>query len=179
MNRKQIKLKVAELLAAGTPKSAVFAELSGQGLKDRRLAYLIAAYPEPHRCLEHERSNNALITLMFVQAVFALISGLAIGAKIGPTAMWVVAGLMALIPLLFAWGFYRHAAGAYHAYIILTVAQMPKQFEGLAGAPILSAVAIGVGLAMAGFVWYVRAKIFPDFTFIAVAKAKGRYVFSS
>jgi hypothetical protein len=47
MNKKEAKAKIAALLAAGSRKAEVLANLSGQGLKDRVLARLIASRPDP------------------------------------------------------------------------------------------------------------------------------------
>jgi hypothetical protein len=178
MNKKEIKNKVNELLASGVAKSEVFAQLSGQGVKDNQLAYYIAAYAPPHLTEEYAGKVSTLVTLMFVQALIASFMGFIIGAKIGPTAQWVFAVLIASIPLLFAWGFYKNYVGAYNAYILLSVVQIPKQFTGISESPIATSIGIAVGLGILIFVWYLQRKIFPDFTFVAPKKIKGKYVFS-
>lgn len=178
MNKKEIKNKVNELLASGVAKSDVFAQLSGQGIKDYRLAFYIASYASPRLHEEHAGKVNTLITLMFVQALLAFFMGVVIGAKIGPNAQWVVGAIAASIPLLFAWGFNKNFAGAYNAYILLSIAQLPKQFAGFSDNPIATSIGLSVGLGLLIFVWYVRQKIFPDFAFIAPKKIKGQYVFS-
>lgn len=178
MNKKEIQARVRELLTAGTAKTEVFAQLAGQGVKDSRLAYFIASYADPNRCDDHERKVNVLITVMFIQALIAFLLGFGIGAKIGPNAKWIVGALTGLIPLLFAWGFYMHRAGAYNAYILLTIVQLPKSFEGFASSPVATSIAIAVNVAVLAYVWYVREKLFPDFAFITPKKIKGEYVFS-
>jgi hypothetical protein len=178
MNKKEIQAKVRELLAAGTTKTEVFAQLTGQGVKDSQLAYFIASYADPNRCDDHERKVNILITIMFVQALIAFFLGFGIGAKIGPHAMLVVGALIALIPLLFAWGFFAHRVGAYNAYIFLTIIQLPRSFEGFASSPVATSIAIAFNVAILAYVWYVREKLFPDFSFITPKKVKGEYVFS-
>lgn len=179
MNKKEIDYKVKGLISSGVPRSEVFSQLSGQGLKDSQLAYLIASYADPVLCHIHDRKVNFAITLMFVQSAVAFLAGFGIGASIGPSAQWVAAGLFALIPLLFAWGFYKHKAGAYNAYIILAITQLPRQLEGFTSSPIATSVSLAIGVSMLVYVWYVRQKIFPDFSFIAPKKIKGQYVFAS
>lgn len=178
MNKKEIQASVRDLLGKGTAKSEVFAQLSGQGVKDSQLAYFIASYADPNRCDEHDRKVNILITIMFVQAVIAFLLGFGIGAKIGPNAKWIVGALIALIPLLFAWGFYRHRVGAYNAYLLLTIVQLPKSFEGFASSPIATSIVLAINIAVLAYVWYVREKLFPGFAFITPKKIKGEYVFS-
>ena len=177
MTKTEIKSKVGELLSSGAAKSEVFAQLSGQGAKDSQLAYFIASYPDPVRCDEHSGKVNVLITLMLIQALIAFLLGFGVGAKIGPNAKWIVGGLIALIPLLFAWGFYANRVGAYNAYILLSIVQLPKSFEGFSSNPVASSIAVAIGIGLIAYVWYVREKIFPGFAFTTPKKVKGEYVF--
>ena len=179
MNKKEIKAKVAELLSTNTEKSEVFAQLSGQGIKDSRLAYLIASYADPARCIQHERKVNLLVTLIFIQAVIAFLIGYRIGAKSGPEAKWIIGGLCASILVLFAWGFHTHRVSAYNAWILLSIIQLPKSLDGFTASPLASTIGISISLGMLLYVWYLREQLFPDFAFLTPRKVKGRYVFSS
>lgn len=179
MNKNEIQAAVIDMLGSGMGKTEVFAKLSGQGMKDSRLAYMVASYADPARCDEHDRKVNILITIMFIQAVIAFLMGFSIGAQIGPNAKWVVSGLIAAIPLLFAWGFYRHKVGAYNIYIVLTIIQFPRSLDGFASNPVINGIALAINLAVLAYVMYVRQKLFPDFIFISPKKVKGQYIFSS
>ncbi|MNF65029.1 hypothetical protein D3C85_971890 [compost metagenome] len=179
MKTKEAKAKVKDLLSSGVPRSEVFAQLSGQGVKDRLLARLIASTADPYLCDIHDRKVNALITLMFIQAALALLVGFIIGSTIGPNARWVIGGLGALVPLLFVWGFYNHLAGAYNTYIILSLGSAGRQVEGLISGSIIMFVGSVIGLGMFAYVFYVRQKLFPDLAFFTPRKVKGRYVFFS
>lgn len=178
MDKKEIKARVHDLLATGTAKSTVFAQLSGQGVKDSQLAHMIASYADPARCDAQAGKVKLLAFLMVLQAIAAFFLGFGIGSAIGPNARWIVAGVAALIPLLLAWGFDDHRAWAYNAYIVLTLVQLPRSFEGFAAAPTSALVFPAINIALLGFVWYLRSKIFPDFAFINVRKSKGSYVFA-
>lgn len=177
MNKAEIKIKVKELLSSGTAKAEVFTQLSGQGVKDSQLAYFIASHPDPVRCDEYCGKVNVLITLMFIQAVIAFLLGFGIGAKIGPNAKWIMGVLIALIPLLFAWGFYANRVGAYNVYILLSIVQLPRSFEGFSSNPVASSIGIAIGIGLLAYVWYVREKIFPGFILTTPKKVKGTYVF--
>lgn len=178
MNKKEIKTRVTDLIASGVLKSEVFTRLRGQGVKDSHLAHFIASYVDPARCTKNERKVDILILLMFVQALFVFAVGYGIGQKIGGNAKWVVALGITSIPLLFAWGFYKHFAGAYNAYFFLSIIQLPKQFEGFFATPISSGIGLVIGICMIAYVWYVRHSLFPDFGFITPKKEKGQYVFA-
>lgn len=178
MNKKEIKAKVTELLLSGVTKMEVFTQLSGQGIKDSQLAYFIASHADPGLCTEHDRKVNIIIGLMSIQTVLAFLFSLAIGAKIGPNAKWIIASLGALLPLLFAWGFYKHRVGVYNAYIILSIIQLPRSFEGFTESPTASAIGLAMSLGMLAYISYVRGKLFPDFAFISPRKIKGQYVFT-
>jgi len=179
LDKKEIKKEVTEMLNSGKPKSEVFQTLSGGVVKDNQLAIFIASHPYPNLYEEHYKKINVLISLMFIQALFGVFLGFGIGSEMGPTAMWVFAALIALIPLLFAYGFYKNHAGTYNAYILLTIIQLPKMFTGITQTPVASAIGIVIGLSILGYVWYVRSLLFPDFTFITPKKIKGQYAFSS
>jgi hypothetical protein len=116
---------------------------------------------------------------MFIQAALALLIGFSIGSTIGPNARWVIGGLSALVPLLFAWGFYNHLAGAYNAYIVLSMGSAARQVEGVISGSISMFIGSVIGIGMFAFVCYVRQKIFPDLAFFTPRKVKGRYVFSN
>jgi len=178
MDKKEIQAKVRQLLAAGAAKAEVFAQLSGEGAKDSQLAYSIASYADPIRCDEHARKVNTLVTIMFIQAMLAFLIGFAMGAQVGPNARWAFGALAALIPSFLAWGFYTHRVGAYNAYIVLTFIQIPNSIKGFASDPITTAISLAISIALLAFVWYVREKIFPDFSFFVPKKIKGEYVFS-
>ncbi len=165
------------LIESGMRKSEVFFQLSEKGVKDSRLAHFIASHADPVLHDKHEKLNNFAITLMFVQALFALIVGYGLGAQIGPNAKWITAAIIGSIPLLFAWGFYKQFVGAYNAYILLTIINLPKQFEGFTKAPIASLIGLGISVFILALVWYLRSKLFPNFGFIAPKKIKGEYVF--
>lgn len=178
MNKREIKNKVGELLLAGVAKSEVFAQLSGQGMKDNDLAYCIASYVTPWLSEQYAGKVNILITLMFIQALLVFFIGYGIGAKIGPNAQWIIATLIASIPLMFAWGFYKNNVGAYNAYLLLSIVQFPRQFSGFMESPIVSSIGLAIGLSLLAFVWYLHQKLFPDFVLTTVKKVKGEYVFS-
>ena len=179
MDKKETKKKVAELLNSGIPKSEVFQSLAGGVVRDSQLALFIASHPNQNLYEEHYKKVNVLISIMFFQALFAAFLGFGIGSKIGPISMWIFAALIALIPLLFAFGFYKNHVGTYNAYILLTLIQAPKMFTGITQTPVATGIGIVIGLFILGYVWYVRSLLFPDFTFITPKKIKGKYVFSS
>lgn len=179
MTKVEMKAKVRELLAAGTPKSQVFAQLRGKDVKDKHVARAIASYADPIRCTQHKLKLNVLIAIMFIQALLGFAFGFAYGMEIGPNAKWVLAGLTAAVPLLFAWGFYRHRVTAFHVYIVLAMVQTPSVMKGFTAEPVETSFAILVHLGVLAYVCYVRDKLFPDFTMITPRKVKGEYTFSS
>lgn len=178
MDKTEIKKQVHELLVTGTNKTSVFARLSGQGIKDAKLAHMIASHADARRGDAHGGKVKVIVVMMVLQALLGMVWGFTIGAQIGPNAKWIVAGLITLIPLLLAWGFYDHRAWAYNAYIALTLSQLPRGFAGLASDPMTTLAFLAVNLALLAFVWYVRTKIFPDFGFMNARKVQGKYVFA-
>jgi hypothetical protein len=177
MNKTEMRAKVKELLSTGITKSEAFAQLSGQGVNESQLAYFIAGYPDPSRCAEHSGKVKVLIAVMIIQAVILFPVGFFIGAKIGANAKWIIGFISALIPLLFAFGFYGNRVGAYNAYILLSIVQIPNAFKGFTSTPIASSIGLAISIALIAFVWHVREKVFPGFTFVTPKKVKGKYIF--
>jgi hypothetical protein len=179
MTRSEARAHVQQMLAAGMGRSAVFARLSGHGLKDSRLARLVAGQAHPQVLQAQRPRVKALVGVMLLLAVLTFAMGYLLADQTGPVRRWFVGGLLALVPLLFAWGFHQNRAGAYNAYIFLSVVQLPKQFEGFTETPIASSLAIAVSLALLGFVARLRYRLFPDLFLLSPAKVKGQYRFST
>lgn len=181
MNKKEIQTKVNHLLSSGIPKSTVFANLSGQGIKDSQLAYFIAAHADPMRRLAHDKKVSIIITIMLIQAALGFIVGFNAGAQIGPNASLFFGGIAILIQILFALAFYKYQVGAYNAYIVFAMINMPKSLLDLTVTPISTSEMVGIciSICILAYVWYVRTKIFPDFVFVSPKKIKGQYIFTS
>ncbi|MNK52881.1 hypothetical protein D3C87_718270 [compost metagenome] len=139
----------------------------------RCFIFLCLALPSRVSFLVH-----ILITIMLAQALIAFFLGLDIGARMGPTAKWVMGVSMTLIPLFLVWGFYNHRVGAYNAYILLVLPQFPRALEGFTSSPATTTIALAISIVILAFVWYVRGKIFPDFVFVNPRKIKGKYFFA-
>ncbi|KAE8754747.1 hypothetical protein FSO04_37975 [Paraburkholderia madseniana] len=178
MNRKEIKAQVVQLLSDGVAKSEVFTRLAGQGVKDRLLAYLIAAHADPERCRANRGHLIAVRVIAWLQVIVGLLAGYAVGSEISAVAGLIVAGVAVAISLLFVWGFSKNNVGAYNAYLILTITQLPRQFTGFAERPVSTLIGCLLGVGLFAYIWYVRTRIFPDFNFIAPKKMNGKYVFS-
>ena len=175
MDKKEIRARADYMLASGRPRAEVFDLLAGRGLKDSALAYHVAAWPAPDRVEAQHGKVRVLIWVMAAQALLAFALGFGIGLNMSAGARWTMAFLIAAIPLLFAWGFHKNKVGAYNAYLLLSVIQLPRQFDGFSESPIASSLAIAVGLAILGFVAMVRHRLFPDFVWLSPRKVKGRY----
>jgi hypothetical protein len=177
MNKTEIKSKVNELLSSGTSKSEVFGQLSGLGVKDSQLAYFIASYPNPERCKQHRGKVKFLVLLMFIQTVLAFLMILGMDAKVGVIIKWIVGAFFSIIPMSFAWGFYTNRVAAYNVYIMLSLIQLPKSFEGFSSSSVSSWIGIALEIGLIACVWYVREKVFPGFAFMRPKRLKGEYVF--
>ncbi len=178
MKRAEIRARVDELMRGGMGKQAIYEQLKGEGASEMQTAFFVASHADPERCARHRGKVRALLVIMALQALMGFAMGWALGAQIGPTARWVAAILVMLIPLAFAWGFHKNRAGYYNAYIILSALQLPNSLGGLATDPVATLVAIVLSIAVIAYVAYVRGKLFPDFRFIGPRKVDGRYVFA-
>jgi hypothetical protein len=178
MDRKEIKAQVVQLLADGVAKSEVFSRLAGQGIKDRAVAYQIAAYADPQRCRANHGHLIVVRVIAWLQVLLGLLIGFAIGIRISPVAGLICAGVIGGFALLFVWGFSKNSFIAYRAYLLLTITQFPRQLTGFDAHPMPTLISLLIGLALFAYIWFVRSRIFPDFNFVSPRKVNGRYVFA-
>ncbi|MXN79245.1 permease [Burkholderia sp. 4701] len=184
MNKTEAKTRIAAMLSAGSTKSNVLAALSGQGVKDRVLASLIASRPDPDRCRQNRLHVRLLIALGILQLLYCLWLAYTFVVDAGPpgTTSVVVIGLFLAVTvplsLLFIWGFATYRVTLYHAYIALSIAQMPKLIERLATDPGDALKGLAISIALVVYVYFVRNRLFPDYVWFWPRKAGGRYVFA-
>lgn len=137
MKLKELKQQISSQLAGGMKKSEVFEQVCQQGAKPRAAAKLIASYADPARCAAHRGKVKVLVGIMCFLVMICFISGYFTGMDKGQGGSWIFAILMAIIPAAFAQGFYRNSASAYNIYLILTIIQLPRAFEGFTQTPVL------------------------------------------
>lgn len=179
MNKKESKRQLVAMLESGHSKSEIFKTLSGGEVKDRVLAYWIGAYADPELCQRHSGKIKTLLFLTIAQALLGAVLGFFLGSMIGPGAAVFFTLFAAVVPLLFTWGFYKNVAQAYTLYVILSLSQFPRMFQGFEEDPLLTLVGAGITLGMVFFVAYLKTLLFPDLGFLGSKKVKGHYVFSS
>ncbi|RQS13630.1 permease [Burkholderia sp. Bp8998] len=178
MNKKEAKTRIAALLSAGARKADVLAELAGQGLKDRVLAHLIASRPDPELCRKNKVHTRVLIGLGIAQLVISLaLAYLILADTLSEGAALLFLALTVPLSLLFIWGFATHRVGAYHAFIVLSLLQVPKTIADLGRDPSVALPTLGVTVILVGYVWFVRNRLFPDFGWFTPRKVDGRYAF--
>ncbi len=179
MNKKEIQAQINSRLANGESKTSTFTQLSGQGVSDRVLAHLIASHASPQLCDRHAKLVDAMIVISWLQLGFMVLLSVALGFKAGLVAMVLITAFLGAFAYLFVWGFTNNKAWAYNVTIVLSVINLPKAFTGFAETPVLSTVGLAISIGLLAFTWYVRGKIFPDFSFISPKKVKGSYIFSN
>lgn len=178
MDKQEIKAKVAELISGGLTKADVFATLTDKGVKDRVAAYSIASYADPQRCRANRGHIRAVVINAWLQVILGVVFGLALGVEIQPLAGLIVGGLVGGIGLLFVFGFSRNKAGAYNAWLLLAMIEIPREALAISKDPIPAIISIAILLALLGYISYVRSRLFPDFLMLRPRKIRGKYVFS-
>jgi hypothetical protein len=179
LDKKEIKRQLAAMLEAGRSKTETFKAFSGGAVKDRVLAYWIGARADPALREKHALKVNILLALMCVQALLGAVSGFYLGSTIGPGAVVFFTLFAVLVPLAFAWGFYKNSARAYTLYLILTVSQISRMFKGYEDDPVMTVAGFVITLGIVCFVAWVKVLLFPDLGFVGSKRVKGEYVFSN
>jgi hypothetical protein len=178
MDKKEMKARIEEMLSAGEKKRDVFDALSGEGVKDRVIAYWIAAHVAPQRCAANKWHIRALIVISWIELVLGLLVGFSIGVKTSPVAGLVTGVAVGLFCALFVWGFTKNRANVYNATILITLIQIPRAVQGFSSESGITLIALLINLALVAYVWFVRNRLFPDFAFVSPRKSNGQYVFS-
>lgn len=179
MDKKEIKRQVFEMLDAGRSKTETFKALSGGKVKDRVLAAWIGGRPDPVLRKRHSVKVTILVVLMGILGLMGMLAGWlhindgGIGMDL---AIMLIAGV---IPLLFAWGFYKGIAVVYTIYVTFTISQLPREFVGFSEEPISTLLGIAFILAIVFFVGWVKSLLFPDLALVGAKKIKGQFVFSN
>lgn len=178
MNKKEIRNQIANLISSGVKKHEVFTQLSGQGVSDSRLAYMVAAYPNPQRVADSKIWVRILLFISGLQVLLGFIVGFGIGIHSNLNAGLFLGTLISLFMLLFFLGFYKNKVAAYNVTIILSITQFSHLLKGFESSPNTTIFAILINIALVGYVAFVRHKLFPDFILMTPRKVNGSYVFS-
>lgn len=179
MNLKQAKADIRQRLDQGESKTAVFEDVKLRGVSERAAAAMIAAHAAPELCQRHDRIRAAVIVLAWVELLFGVLLGFAVGESIRPSWGIVLAGLMALIGITFVWGFTQNRLWAYNVTIVMTVCNLPRTTLDLLSDPGPTALGLAIGLPLLAFIWYVRTRLFPDIAVLGPRQVDGRYVFTT
>jgi len=177
MNKNEVRAKVTEMLSAGEKKQDVFAGLSGKGVKDRVLAYLIASHVDLRRCVENRTYRRIAIAIAYYHVVVAIFSAYIVIDRLVTLGL-VLGAILLLFAALFVWGFWKNKASVYNVYLILSLTQLPLRFLEFLEYPAGASAGLAIDIGLITYVWFVRQRLFPDLAFIGTRKVDGRYVFS-
>ncbi|PKA72849.1 hypothetical protein [Pseudomonas sp. Irchel 3E19] len=179
MNKREIKRQLVEMLDAGRSKTETFNALSGGKVKDRVLAAWIGGRPDPTLRKRHSGKVTFLVVLTGILGIIGMLAGFVQindGGIAMALAMMLIVGV---IPLLFAWGFYKGIAVVYTIYVTFTISQVPRMFAGYSEEPVSTVLGVVFTLAMMFYAAWVKSLLFPDLALIGAKKIKGQFVFSN
>jgi hypothetical protein len=179
MNKSEIRSKVIEILQAGVGKSEAFSRLSVEAANDKFLATCIAS----HAGVDvRQKYGTKVYVLMGLLTVFATVKFLilfSLLAEASPALRWGASGFSMLILLAFVWGFYKYSEVAYKLFIVLSISQSSKLFDGFEQNPMFGLITLGVAAGFVFFVWHLKGKLFPDMGFFSPKKVNGQFIFST
>jgi len=181
MKKKELRKEIKARFKQGTSKTAIFEQLKDQScIKEKKLAMMVAALPDKILCQLHSGKNNALITLMFAQALVSGLLGYFMGLETSQASAVTFAAFIAAIPLLLAFGFYRHEYQAFQIYIVLTLVGLSNSLKGFSEDPVPTVIGLAINIAMLIYVVYVKSMLFPEFSFLGLKKnSSGEFQFSN
>lgn len=170
-DKKAVRARMDELLAQGVGKTEVFRQLATTDIKPRVLAGWLAATPDMSARQAMSLHITILCGLMVAQALIVFIVLLSVSL--------FLALVIAMIPLLFAWGFRKPAAGAYSGYILLSIISIAQNAAKFRGIDTPTVIGLAIGIATIGYVAWIQWRVFPDMTFTGPNRKSGEYVFKT
>lgn len=176
--KERLKADIDHRLAQGQPKADIFQALSGQGLSDRRLAWLLAARPHPVLVQRHARLIKALVGISWLQFVVALLVCLWATRSFGLIAGLLASAVACGIVYVFIWGFRNNRAWVYTLSIVLGVLNLPEAINSAFEKPAAGGFGLLLALALLALTWHARARLFPDLGFGGARKQGGVHRFT-
>ena len=175
----EARLRLSNMLAMGMRKQDVFAALCQEGFKEKQAAYLIASHLAPVNAQKNQMHVFLLVAMASIQLLLGLFSiySLTEGGHLPIIFTLVAFLLIALICGAFIYGFAKRFLGAFNAYMMLTLVSMPRQMIEFRDDPLVTLLGLAISVATAGYVMFVRAKLYPDFMLFTPRRIDGKYVF--
>jgi len=176
-NKELIKLMQSEF-DVGESLQNIYEKYKSEDIKEKKWAYFVGALKDKTLIKKHKIANNVLIVLMGLFTILAALSGYAMGLEVTPnTAIYWIA--VAIIPMMFLYGFIKHNYQTYVAYITLAITQLPKSFSNVGGDIVPDVMGLLISLSTITLVWYLRSKLFPYMGFLGPKKnADKQYLIS-
>lgn len=164
-NTKLKKLMQADF-DSGDSLQNIFDKYTSEGIKESKLAYFVSTLKDNALIKKHKLANNILLGFMFIVTVFTVFIAYSVGTKLTPDTpiYWisiVITIVMAIIPMLFLYGFIKNTYQAYLAYIIFAVIQLPISVGGFSSSNVVYEIGVLISLFIFIFVLYLKYKIFP------------------
>lgn len=176
--KKRLKADIDQRLTEGQPKAGIFQALSGQGLSDRRLAWLLASRPHPVLLQRHARLVHAMVCISWVQFALVLVLCWWATRSLGLLAGLVASAVGCGIVYVFIWGFRHNRAWVYTLSIVLGLLNLPEAIGSAFAKPVSGGLGLLMSLALLALTWHVRARLFPDLGVAGARKRGGAYRFT-
>jgi hypothetical protein len=180
MNNKELKHTIAKMIDSGKPKQEIFQALIAKGENISTVANLLASHPSQHAYEQNHKKINILIAFMFIWALISAPNGYITGLKTSIEYGWTLAFLSFLVPLLYAYGFYKNYAKAYNIFITIGLISIFFGFAKLFKLPNADTyISLCFNTLLLVYAWYLRTQLFPDFFILSPKKVNGQYAFTS
>jgi hypothetical protein len=163
-----IKLMQSEL-DSGVSLQAIFEKNKSDDIKEKKLAYLVSSLKDKTLIQKYKTANNVLIGIMVVITIISAFAGYGIGVEATPNSAiyWTA---IAIIPMLFLYGFFKINFQAYLAYLFLTISQFPKYLINFGAEPVTDIIGLVVSISIIALVWFLKGKLFPYMGFLGAKK---------
>ena len=161
----------------GESLSAIYEKYGNKDIKEARLAYLVGTLKSKELIAKYKTGRAVLVIIMVLVTLLSALYGYGIGLTSGSSTP-VYWSAIAIIPLLFLYGFIRNSFQVYLAYIILSITQLPRSMVNFGENLVIDVISLLISVSIIAFVWYLKNKLFPYMAMMGPKKSKeGVYLF--
>lgn len=167
-SRELTKLMQSEF-DSGETLQAIYEKHQSDSIKERKLAYMVATLKDKDLIKKHKMANNILIGIMVFITMISAFLGYTIGLEATPNSA-IYWSAIAIIPMIFLYGFIKVNYQAYLIYIILSITRFPETLTDFGADPVAGIVGLVITISLISHVLYLKLKLFPYMAFFSPKK---------
>ena len=165
-NNKLVNLMQADF-DSGESLQNIFYKYKNEAIKERKLAYFVSTLKDKVLIEKHKIANNTLLVFMSIVVISNSLLSYNVANKIMSGTSnhlflkTVIVIAMAVIPILFLYGFFKQSYKTYLGYLILFIILLPKSVNSMLSGNASFEFGFLIFLSSFFLVMYLKSKLYP------------------